>query len=445
MKRYYTIDMHSIPLHQTGRLLLVLCLTMLIAIGCGGAGDAGKGTNGMIPTVEAVQARYGKLPLSQRLSGRVEGRNQIGVYPELSAVIVDVQAKDGDTVEKGDVLIRLRDKEFRERFNQAVSGHEIAKAQLKQAEARFAEANAELNRMQSLADQGMASPSELETAQTRSLTAEADVALAEARLNQAASTVEERRETLSQTEIRAPISGSVGSRNAEVGMLVNGNTRLFTLGQLDAVRVEVVLTDRMLTFVRTGQRCEIFPAHEQAEPIQAHISRISPFLNPLSHSTEAEIDVPNPDGRLVPGMFVTVDIFFGESAEATVVPLSALYEHPATGVTGVYASSESLSIPASVLSGDKPGAALSDPVPFQFIPVDIIARGRMEAGIEGVEPDQWVITLGQNLLAGEDGKARVKRVDWDWITRLQNLQREDLMDEVIRNQDKKDRAGSAGQ
>ncbi len=444
MKRSQTSEMYPIQRIPAGLLFLALCLSLPIGIGCGsGSGDS-AGANGLTPTVEAVQAKYGKLPLTQRLSGRVEGRNQIAVYPELSAVIVDVPVKNGDTVQQGDVLVKLRDREFRERFNQAMAGHEIAKAQLKQAKARFAEAKAELNRMQSLADQGMASPSELETVQTRALTAEADVSLAEARLNQAASTVEERRETLSQTVIRAPISGSVGNRNAEVGMLVNGNTRLFTLGQLDAVRVEVALTDRMLTFVRIGQRCEIFPAHETAEPIQARVSRISPFLNPISHSTEAEIDVPNPEGRLIPGMFTTVDIFFGESAEATVVPLSALYENPATGVTGVYASSASLSIPASLQTGDTAGEALSDPVSFRFIPVSIIARGRMEAGIEGIEPDQWVITLGQNLLAGEDGQARVKRVDWDWVTRLQNLQREDLMDEVIRNQEGKDRTEGAG-
>ena len=74
-------------------------------------------------------------------------------------------------------------------------------------------------------------------------------------------------------------------------------------------------------------------------PIDARISRISPFLSPGAFSGEVEIDVPN-DGRLVPGMFVTVDVHYGESGTVTLVPSSALYEHPGTGESGVYIVAE---------------------------------------------------------------------------------------------------------
>ena len=56
---------------------------------------------------------------------------------------------------------------------------------------------------------------------------------------------------------------------------------------------------------------------------------------------------------------------------------------------------------------------------------------RMEAGIVGVDPGQWVVTLGQNLLGGETADARVRPVEWGWVEKLQTLQREDLMQEVI--------------
>lgn len=159
--------------------------------------------------------------------------------------------------------------------------------------------------------------------------------LAKARLDQAQATLEERNETLSQTIIRAPISGNAGNRNAEVGMLVTGSTRLFTLGQLDEVRVNIVLTDRMLNFIKEAQRVEIINEHSENGAFNAVLSRISPFLNPVSHSTEAEIDLPNKNLVLKPGMFVTVDVFYGESEQATLVPLSALYENPSTENTGV--------------------------------------------------------------------------------------------------------------
>ncbi|MFC2088649.1 efflux RND transporter periplasmic adaptor subunit, partial [Calditrichota bacterium] len=382
----------------------------------------------------AVQSRYGSLPLTQRLSGIVEAKNQIEIYPEVNAIIVEVYVKDGELIKKGDPLVRLRDKEFQERLKQATAGYQIAVAQLRQAEARLNELKSELRRTETLAEQGLASTSDLETMQTRAVSAEADVALAKARVEQAQATAEERKESLSQTIIRSPITGSVGNRNAEVGMLVTGNTRLFTLGQLESVRVKVILTDRMLNYIREGQRVEILNEHSAEGVLNAKLSRISPFLNPVTHSTDAEIDLENREGILKSGMFVTVDIFYGESEQATLVPLSALFENPISGGTGVYITEAALNPEQIISAKTEKSLALSEPLDFKFIPVDVIAKGRMEAGIRGIDSSKWVITLGQNLLGGDEGKARVRPVKLAWVEKLQKLQREDLMEGLARRQ-----------
>jgi RND family efflux transporter MFP subunit len=414
---------------------LYLIIIAPLLFGCSSeSGSSENMADRLIPAVEAVQAREGTLPLTQRLSGLVKAKNQVVIYPEISAVITDVIVTNGDAVKKGQTLVKLRDKEFQERLKQANANYQITVAQLKRAEAQFKESQAELKRMQELGEKDLASTAELETIQTRAVSAEADVELAKARVQQAQANVDEQEENLSQTVIRAPVAGSVGSRNAEVGMLVSPNTRLFTLGQLDNIRVEVVLTDRMLNYIEKGQRSEIFASNLISGPVSAPLSRISPFLHPVTHSTEAEIDLTNPDGRLKPGMFVTVDIFYGESERATLVPLSSLYEHPARGGTGVYVSKTSLDRePVGRLSADE-SIILTDPITFEFVPVEVIAKGRMEAGIAGVDEGDWVVTLGQNLMGGESGTARVRPVKWEWVERLQNLQREDLMEDMIKKQ-----------
>ena len=407
-----------------------LVLTSL-TVSCGPGGSGENRADTPVPGVEAVKSRHGTLPLTQRLSGVVRATNQVAIYPEISAVITEVLVRNGDSVQKGQPLIRLRDKEFRDRLKQATASHQIAAAQARQAEARLREAQSELDRIQSLAEREMVSPSELEAAQTRVALAEADVDLAAARVEQAQASMAEQEENLSQTVIRAPVAGSVGDRNAEVGMLVDSNTRLFTLGQLDKLYVQVVLTDNMLTFIEEGQSAAILSASLPSGTISTTLARISPFLHPVTHSTEAEIDVANPGGFLKPGMFVTVDVFYGESQEATVVPLSSLYENPATGVSGVYVTDATLDEEALSTLSDERSISFTPPVTFNFVPVSVIARGRMEAGITGVDPGVWVVTLGQNLLGGETAQARVRPVDWNWVERLQNLQREDLMQEVI--------------
>ncbi|NIO29704.1 MAG: efflux RND transporter periplasmic adaptor subunit [Candidatus Latescibacteria bacterium] len=403
----------------------------LFAGSCGSGGSIDNQADQPIPGVEAVQARYGTLPLTQRLSGVVRATNQVAIYPEISAVITEVLVRNGDAVQKGQPMVRLRDKEFRDRLKQATASYQIAVAQARQAEARLKEAQSELKRIQRLAEQEMVSTSQLETAETRAALAEADVDLARARVEQAQANMAEQEENLSQTIVRAPVAGSVGDRNAEVGMLVDNNTQLFTLGQLDNMYVQVVITDKMLTFIEEGQPAEVFSTSFSSGPISATLARISPFLHPVTHSTDGEIDVANPEGLLKPGMFVTVDIFYGESEEATLVPLSSLYEHPATGVTGVYVTEASLDREPVAALNDEPSISFSRPVTFKFVPVRIIAKGRMEAGILGVEPGMWVVTLGQNLLGGEAADARVRPVDWGWVEKLQKLQREDLMQDVI--------------
>lgn len=405
----------------------------LLSTGC--TGDSGAAGNNRgdkpVPAVEAVQAKYGALPLTERLSGVVKARNQVEIYPEITATVVDVPIHNGDFVKRGQILVRLRDREFAERLNQARAALRIAEAQARQAEAELARIRTVLERTEALSEKSLASDAELETVRTEAVSAEADFELAEARVEQARATVDEREDALSRTVVRAPISGSVGNRNAEVGMLVNSNNQLFTLGQIDNVRVEVVLTDEMLNYIEPGQHTEVMTGSASYGSLTAPLSRISPFLHPVTHSTEAEIDLANPDGLLKPGMFVTVDIYYGESESATLVPLSALYENPITGVTGVYVTSDSLNREPMAMRKDEEKILLTQPASFEFVPVDVIARGRMNAGIQGVKPDSWVITIGQDLLGGEPGEARVRKVDWNWVEHLQNLQRQDLMLEII--------------
>jgi RND family efflux transporter MFP subunit len=388
----------------------------------------------LIPAVEAVQASYGSLPLIERLNGVVRAENQVELYPEISARITEVYAQNGDLVAAGDPLVRLRDTELRERLRQAEADLEIARAQAKQAEAELRRVRTEYERATSLAEKDLISPGEYEESQTEAVAAEADAELARARVDQARATVDERKEALSRTVVRAPVHGSVGNRHAEVGQLVTPSMRLFTLGQLDEIRVEVVLTDRMLSYIKESQRTEILSPNIAYGSVEAPLARISPFLHPLSHSTTAEIDLPNPEDVLMPGMFVTVDIFYGESEQATLVPLSALWENPATASTGVFVTRDSLKGEAVTRIDDSPGGGLSDPVAFEFIPIEVIAQGRMSAGIRGVEPGSWVVTIGQDLLGSDSARARVRPVNWERVEQLQRLQREDLLEKIIRKQ-----------
>lgn len=421
--------------------LLFVTVSLFFAA-CGGSGaedrggrggPRGRGGEASIPAVEVVQARMGALPLEERLSGTVRAENQVAIYPEIAAPVLRVAAQDGDYVRAGQPLVYLRDTQYREQLRQAEASLAISEADAARAEADLRELQSRLRRTEELAAKQYQSAQELETLQAQVAGAEAGLRQAQARIELARASVEEQQEALRRTVVRAPISGYVGGRNAEVGMRVDTGTQLFTIGNLDVVRVEVAVPDAMIGRIQPGQTAVIAADGLGGRVLRAEVSRISPFLQAASYSAAAEIDVPNPDGLLRPGMFVTVDVHYGESEQATLVPVSALYEHPATGIVGVYvAATLGTEVPVEVPEAYDPAAPppLSEPTPMTFRRVNVLARGREAVGIDGVRPGDWVVTVGQNLLSAspeERPPARVRAVPWERIAALQRLQDQDLL------------------
>lgn len=418
--------------------MAVICTALLLQ-GCSSNSENGQAMRGQQPppAVEAVQAQFGSLPLEERLSGTVRSGNQIAIYPRISAPVEEVFVENGEAVEAGDPLVRLEDRDYRERLQQAEASLRIAEAQARQAEVRLNELQSQLRRQRTLAERDLISASELESIEAQVAGAEADYDLAQAQVDQAQSTINERETELSRTVIRSPITGVVGVRNVEVGMQVDTGSRLFTVGDVTQSKVLVSLTESMLRYIQTGQTAKIFSESLGDSVIYGEVSRISPFLQEGSFSTQAEIDVPNSEGDLLPGMFVTVDIMYGESEQATLVPISAIYRHPRTGIEGIYTApgfGSEMEPVTEVDSGDPP--PLSEPTELEFKPVQVIAKGRESAGVVGVNSGDWILTVGQSLMVGrQENVARIRAVTWDRILSMQRAQPQDLLRQVLEEQE----------
>jgi RND family efflux transporter MFP subunit len=454
---------------------------VLLLAGCGSSEEEEERDGAPTPAVEVVQARYGALPLREQLSGTVRAAGQVQVYPERSGRLVSVSAENGDFVQAGEALARISGQSSRAQLGQAQASLASAKAQAQEAKAALEEIRAQLNRTEKLAEQGMVSEQQLESQRAQMQSAKASYQQARAQVQQARSQIDERAEAVGQTIVRAPISGRVGQRNAEVGMRAGGQTPLFTIGDLSEVQVEVPVTQEMLGRIAEGQPARITASGLRDSAISAEVSRISPFIEAGTYSAEAQIDVSNEDIRLRPGMFVNVNVSYDETRKATLVPVSALHENPETGRRGVYvapslgaelqprpvegaaangsdgsASGSAAGGGASsggASSGAAPGAqgesrsestssgALVGPVPVQFRPVEVVAQGAQIAGVRGIKPDTWVVVVGQHLIersggrrrgrGGEGGqqqgppKARARPILWSRVVDLQKLQQQD--------------------
>jgi len=413
-----------------------ILLPVLFAAACGGGDGAPKPSrSGTVPTVEVTQARFGALPLEERLSGVVRARNQTDITPEISGVVMEVLVADGQFVERGQVLVRLRDTEYRERFQQARAGFDIAKAQTQQAQTLLNQRRSQLARSQALAAQNLESVADREALEALVEQSEAGLALALAQESQAESVLRERETALSNTVVKAPISGTIGQRSAEVGQMVGPGQRLFIIGDLGRMHVDLMLNEPMLNRIRIGMTVILSSPSFPDTTIRAQLNRISPFLNPQSYSTTAEVDVPNAGRLLRPGMFVSVDILYGQTETATLVPNSALFKHPRQGSEGVFLAP---AMAKEITFEDGPGTRspeLYGPTGVEFRSVRVIARGREVSAVAGLAKDDWVVTLGHQMLVQNVAEARVRMVEWPHILELQRLQTRDLTRKVTAKTD----------
>ena len=431
-------------------LRAAVCLCLVFGLACGST-DREESTPTLAPLVEAVQSRVGALPIEVTVPGVVRARNQVAIRPEMEGRVVEVLVRSGEVVERGQPLVRLDEVEARERLRQAEANVRLAEASAAAARARVVELEARVARTRTLAAEELISEQELETLEAQLDTLHASTDEATARVEQAQATAVERRSSRAKTVVRAPVSGQLGERRAEVGMLVDSADILFVMGDLNELIVEVDLTEAMLSRVEVGQSVEIATRSAAAEPIRAFLSRISPFLAADSFTTLGEIDVDNRAGALRPGMFATVRILVGQSQQAILVPVGAVWENPASGQRGVFEVQEAAGLEEPA-EADSWSAETVYRVVFR--PIDILAEGRGAAGVTGIAADAWVVTVGQHLLneqsqlaakatgpGSDEGPkgvgtavARIRPTSWDRVMELQDLQDEDLLESFLDKQ-----------
>lgn len=248
-------------------------------------------------------------------SAQVTGRLQPARRAEIAAAtmgrVVEVLVERGQAIEAGTVIARLDTALARQQRAAAVAQRELAQRQLDQVER-------ELARVDELLAAGVAAEAEAERVHSQREIVLAQIAAAEAQVR-----VTDR--PIAEGEIVAPFAGIVAERFAEPGEVVQPGAPLILLEQADPVRAVLSVPPQLVAAVRTGAQVRLtVPDLPAQAPLTLPIVRVPPSLG-ASGDLAAEIDVPNPAGALVGGLFVRAELL-GAPAEAVGIPTSALLE-----------------------------------------------------------------------------------------------------------------------
>lgn len=253
---------------------------------------------------------------------RVDLAFKVGGYVEAIAKATGVDGKprllqEGDAVRENQELASLRKTDYAQKLDEA-------RADYAQARATADQAQRDVARAQSLVQSGSVSNIELENARTKLDSASAAAAGAKAREEQAAT-------GLGDASLRSPLTGVVLKRSIEVGTLASPGSVAFTIADVASVKAIFAVPDVVLPRVQLGAAQSVTTEAFPGAMLTGRISRISPSADPKSRVFEAEVTIPNADGRLKTGMIAALSIAAapGGGGDAPLVPLSAIVRAPA--------------------------------------------------------------------------------------------------------------------
>ena len=260
-------------------------------------------------------------------TGYVTARRQATVSTQITGTLTHVLIEEGDRVQKGQVIARLEDSGLRATLAVADANVMTAQAQIATAQAQLAQAQADSRRQESLVSSGMATKQFAEQSRTAVSTATAQLDARRREADSARAQVAAARVNFDYAIVRAPFSGVVTVKAAQVGEIVSplsaggGFTRtgVGTIVDMDSLEVDVDVNEAYIGQVKPDMPAEAVLGAYPDWKIPSHVIAIVPAADRGKATVKVRVALEQKDARIVPDMGARV-AFFGPKAAVAATP-----------------------------------------------------------------------------------------------------------------------------
>lgn len=340
-----------------GRIALVLIVAALAGCHANNAGDPK-------PLVEVKVARAVETDVSivVRAPATVYPREQANIASRLTAPVLELKARKGDSVSAGQVLARLENRDLLAQRAEAAAALADAEASLakisagtlpteiQRARGQVATALAALNQAQKFYDrrrqlfeQGaipgrdlLVTETELTQARIQhevavktlrlleSQSQEKDLEIARSRVEQARGRLAFIEAQLSYSELRSPFAGTITEQFLFPGDMAKPDTAVFTVADLSAAVARAQVPESSAADIRRGEACSLHPSDRPAAAFPGTVTVVNRAVDPSRRTVEVWCEIPNSSQQLRAGVFGSVEIVTGSLKKAVVVPAAAV-------------------------------------------------------------------------------------------------------------------------
>jgi RND family efflux transporter MFP subunit len=266
--------------------------------------------------------------VSVTLPGTTAAFADANIYARATGYIAKRNVDIGDSVKQGELLAQLAVPELDDQISQNEATLAQLKSSLEQAKANLTLAQVTWDRDRPLVKEGWATQQQ-GTVDVQTLKAqEAAVSVAQSNVASQENLLRVLRQNRDYASVVAPFDGVITQRNVDIGSLVQGNTNsgtfMFEIMQKDVIRVWVYVPQNAAFGVAPGIDAIVRVPELPDREFPGKVTRIADALHSGTRTLLTEIDIPNPDGALPPGVYCTVDLRIPRKSPSLVVPAEAL-------------------------------------------------------------------------------------------------------------------------
>ena len=300
-------------------LFSVLLAGLVIVFGFGlwrhsAAAPEKTDARGGLPLVAVIKAIPGRGKADLALPASILAFQEVTLYARTTGYVKRWLVDIGDDVKAGQLLAELDAPDIDRQIDEV-------RAQVEQIRAQLDLARSTSDRYRALAQEDAVSAQDVDERAGALRSRTADLAALTARLRQ----LEQQRTFL---KVLAPFAGTVTARNVEIGTLVSGGSAsspwLFKLAQSSTLRVMVSVPQSHVMLVKPGVKGDVVVRELGDAALVAQVSRRAGAFDPATRTMAVQLDLPNPDGRVLPGMYAQVKFHLTQAAPAVTVPVNAI-------------------------------------------------------------------------------------------------------------------------
>lgn len=297
---------------MTGRMFRNLILGISLMASASACREEKIATEAILPSVSAVEIAAVDFDQEIRASGDLRARFQTMIAAEIAGRVTELSVDEGGSVDEGAVVIQI-DPE-RRRLDLSA-----AQARLAQARANLRQEISKVERVRKLRSENVASEERLEEAETALLLAESSVRAEEAAVGVAS-------RALKDASVSAPFAGLVARRSVELGEYVEPGKPLFELVSMTPLDVIFSLPEIDSQRVSPGQSIRVSVAAPAEKDFDAVVTFIAPTVDPGTRTLRIKAEIDNREGMLRPGLFARVLVGTDQRRSVLMVPEEAIVQ-----------------------------------------------------------------------------------------------------------------------